>query len=201
MYSFFKSSKRLDSCISLIKKSLFQRGKWHRTSPLHTSLWLQWLLCMTVALNWLISLRVLLIWHQLTIFCSPTWKKKLSWWNRTPFVIFPGASQNVSSTTLQSPELLIQCRFIWNETMQLVSGKVELNAWQVSLLWHNSFLVSLWTFQPTLVWLIPWLMQTDADEELDLDQEINYELTQHKKFVLPPSWHSLQCTLTISIIL
>ena len=26
-----------------------------------------------------------------------------------------------------------------------------INACQVSLLWHNSFLVSLWTFQPTLV--------------------------------------------------
>ena len=32
--------------------------------------------------------------------------------------------------------------FIWNETMQLVSGKVELNACQISVLWHNS-LVSL----------------------------------------------------------
>ena len=35
--------------------------------------------------------------------------------------------------------------------MQLVSGKVEVNACQVSLLWHNSFLVSLSTFQPTFV--------------------------------------------------
>ena len=77
-------------------------------------------------------------------------KKSLSWWNRTPFVRFPGHSQNVSS--FRSPELLIQCVFICRkETMQLVSGKVEFNACQVSLLWHNSFLVSLWTFQPTLV--------------------------------------------------
>ena len=35
--------------------------------------------------------------------------------------------------------------------MQLVSGKDKFNACQVSLLWLNSFLVSLWTFQPTLV--------------------------------------------------
>ena len=35
----------------------------------------QWLLCVTVALNWLITLHILLIWHHLTIFCSPTWKK------------------------------------------------------------------------------------------------------------------------------
>ena len=55
---------------------------------------------------------------------------------------------NVSNTIF--PELLIQYEFIWKETMQLVSGKVEFNACQVSLLWHNS-LVSLWTFQPTLV--------------------------------------------------
>ena len=30
-------------------------------------------------------------------------------------------------------------------------------ACQVSLLWHNSFLVSLWTFQPTLVQRCPWI--------------------------------------------
>ena len=34
---------------------------------LHTSLWLQWLLCVTVALNWLISLHILLTWHHLII--------------------------------------------------------------------------------------------------------------------------------------
>ena len=39
---------------------------------LHTNLRLQWLLCVTVALNWLITLHVLLIWHHLTIFYSPT---------------------------------------------------------------------------------------------------------------------------------
>ena len=49
----------------------------------------------------------------------------LSWWNRTPFVSFPGRFRNVFSTTFQSPELLIQCGFIWKDTMQLVSGKVE----------------------------------------------------------------------------
>ena len=48
----------------------------------------------------------------------------LSRWNRTPFI----SSQNVSSTTFQSHELLIHCGFIWKETMQLVSGKVEFDA-------------------------------------------------------------------------
>ena len=33
-----------------------------------------WLLYVTVALNWLISLHILLIWHHLTTSCSPTWK-------------------------------------------------------------------------------------------------------------------------------
>ena len=32
--------------------------------------------CMTVALTWLITLHILLIWQHLTMFCSPTWKKK-----------------------------------------------------------------------------------------------------------------------------
>ena len=36
---------------------------------------LQWLLCVTVALNWSITLHILLIWHHLTMFCSPTWTK------------------------------------------------------------------------------------------------------------------------------
>ena len=58
---------------------------------------------------------------------------------------------NVSSSTFQSPKLLIQSGFVWTETMQLILGKVEFNACQVLLVWHNSFSVSLWTFQPTLV--------------------------------------------------
>ena len=75
----------------------------------------------------------------------------LSWWKQDSLRQFSIHSQNISSTTFQSPELRIQCWFIWKETTQLVSGKVEFNACQVSLLWHNSFLVSLWSFQPTLL--------------------------------------------------
>ena len=128
---------------------------WRRESCFtrHTTLWLQWLLCVTVALNLLITLHILLIWHHLTIFCSPTRKNNhCPGEKRTPLVSFPGIirSRNVYSTTFQSPELLIQCGFIWKGTTQLVSWKVEFNACQVSLLWHN-FLISLWTFHPTLV--------------------------------------------------
>ena len=75
----------------------------------------------------------------------------LSWWNKTPLFSYPGHSQNVCSTPFQSPELPIKCGFIWRETMQLVSWKFEFNACQVSVQWHNSFLVSLWTFHSTLV--------------------------------------------------
>ena len=80
---------------------------------------------------------------------------------KTLFVKFSRPFWNVSSTTFQSSELLIQCGFIWKGTMQLVSGKVESNACQVSLLWHNSFLVSLWTFQPTPVPVWRHLMRTN----------------------------------------
>ena len=54
--------------------------------------------------------------------------------NRTLFASFPGHLRNVSCTTLQSLALLIQCGFIWketNQTMQLVSGKVGFNEYQV----------------------------------------------------------------------
>ena len=60
----------------------------------------------------------------------------------------PGHSWNGCSTTFQSPELFVQCGFIWKETMHFISGTVE---FKVSLLWHTSSSVSLWTFQPTLV--------------------------------------------------
>ena len=69
-----------------------------------------------------------------------------------PSSVFQAIHETVSSTTLQSPELLIQCGgFIWKKIMQLVSGKVEINACQVSV-WGDSSLVNPWTFQHTLVW-------------------------------------------------
>ena len=45
----------------------------------------------------------------------------------------------VKSTTFPSLELLIQCWFIWKETMQLVSRMVGFNAFQVYFLWHTFF--------------------------------------------------------------
>ena len=77
----------------------------------------------------------------------------LSCWNRTPFVSFSGHFEMSQVLLFKVLNYLSSLGFIWKETMQLVSGdkEVEFNACQVSLLWHNSFIVSLWTFQPTLV--------------------------------------------------
>ena len=54
----------------LKKGILFSPGQCSCTTSL---LW-QWLLCKTVALIWLITLHILLIWHHITIFCSHTWQ-------------------------------------------------------------------------------------------------------------------------------
>ena len=68
-----------------------------------------------------------------------------------PSSAFSRPFTNCLYSTFHSPELLIQCGFIWKRTMQLVSEEFEFNACHISLLRHSSFLVSLWTFQPTLV--------------------------------------------------
>ena len=83
--------------------------------------------------------------------CTDLCAGALSWWNRIPFVNFLGCFGMTLVLTFQSLELLIQCVFILKEAMQLVSGNVEFNACQVSLLRHNFFLLSLWAFQPILV--------------------------------------------------
>ena len=58
----------------------------------------------------------------------------------------------------QSPELLIHYGLLWKETMQLVSGKVEFNACQFSLVWHNSFfIVSLLLYLIKSIWYWPRL--------------------------------------------
>ena len=56
----------------------WRRKYWFTTwdnAPAHKSVLQSWLLCMIVALNWLITLKILLIW-QSSIFCSQTWKQK-----------------------------------------------------------------------------------------------------------------------------
>ena len=55
----------------------------------------------------------------------------------SPLVSFPGSSRNASSTTFQSPELLI----VWVYVVE--NNALLIHACQVSLMWHMSFLVSL----------------------------------------------------------
>ena len=114
-----------------------------RTMLLHTSLWLKWLLCVTVALNWLITFHILLIWHHLTIFCSPTTNMKqiIVLMKQDCLCHFSGPFTKCLWYYFPSPELHIQCGFIWKETKLLVSDKVD--TYRLSLLWHYSFLVSL----------------------------------------------------------
>ena len=52
-------------------------------------------------------------------------------------------SPEMSLYYISSPESLIQCTLSGRNKMQLVSGKVEFNGCQASLLWHNSFIVNL----------------------------------------------------------
>ena len=91
---------------------------------LHTILWLQWLMCVTVALNWLITLHILLIWHHLfsvskheKIHCPGATGLSLS--------VFQAVHEMSLVPPFQNPELLYnQCGFIWKKKMQLVSGQV-----------------------------------------------------------------------------
>ena len=63
------------------------------------------------------------------------------------YILFPNMKRIIGPVETGLPSSIFQAV----HEMQLVSGKVEFNTRQVSLLWHNSSLVSLWTFQPTLV--------------------------------------------------
>ena len=76
----------------------------------------------------------------------------LSWWNRTSFVSFPGHSQNVSNWYYFSKSWITYPVCFYLEGNNAFSiRKVDFDACQVLLLWHNSFLVSIGTFQPNLV--------------------------------------------------
>ena len=96
---------------------------------LHTSLWLQWLLCITMASNWLITLHILLIWHHLTIFFSQHEKMWL-WSSIVPMMrsyvsavenIFLGSGweplyhENPSAATLMEEVCELQGRLLKNK--------------------------------------------------------------------------------------
>ena len=70
----------------------------------------------------------------------------LSWWNRTLSVSFPGRLRNVS-IVLFSKSWITYPVWVYLEGNNAVStGKVEFNACQVLLLWHNSSLSAYMNF-------------------------------------------------------
>ena len=76
----------------------------------------------------------------------------LSWWNRTRYVSFPDHFEMSLVPLFQCTELLIQCGFIWKETMQKVSGKVDCNAWHAEFIAVAQLLLS----QPMNFSVHPW---------------------------------------------
>ena len=122
-----------------------------RTMLLHTSLWLQWLLYSA--------------WPQIWT----GWSSIFSWFGTIwQFPVPQHEEKNVlvkQDSPHQFSRLSTKCLLyhfskswitypVWVKlegNMQLVSEKVDFNACQVSWLWHNLFLVSLWTFQLTLI--------------------------------------------------
>ena len=64
---------------------------------------------------------------------------------------FPGRSRIVYIVFFKVPNYLSSVGLSGREQCKLVSEEFEFNACHISLLVHNSVLVSLWTFQPTLV--------------------------------------------------
>ena len=61
----------MPTCWGSCERKSSQNGmeNWRRESCFTRTmlLWLQWLMCVTVALNWLITLHILLIWYHLTM--------------------------------------------------------------------------------------------------------------------------------------
>lgn len=111
--------------------------------------WFQYLLCLTVAFNWLITLSIYLIWPHLTILCPAIWN--IIWLGRI-FSVLEICLMLISFLTNRmraSP--LMRCkhwktdgRNVWTATGSMSQNKYNL------LTLHESFLVSLCTFQPII---------------------------------------------------
>ena len=104
-----------------------------RTMLLPTSLWLPWLLCVTVALNWFITLHIFLIWHHLILFCSPTWQ--YTWLGSSMRASLPQNSKCCNTDG----------RSMWTAGETMLKNKPHL------VKFYHCIIVSLWTFQPTLI--------------------------------------------------
>ena len=145
------------SSTSLVLQT-FQNGleNWRRescstrTMLLGTSLWLQSLLCVTVVLNWMITLHILLIWHHLTIFCSQH-DKHFGW-----EAVSDGWCDHNSWGLLRWSgwEVLYHGNPSAATTMEGVCGPQGRLCWKINPIldkFDHCMTVCLWTFQPTLV--------------------------------------------------
>ena len=150
----------MPTCRGICKRQSSQNGlvNWRgepcfsRRMLLHTGLWLQWLLCVIVALNWLVTLPYSPDSVPSDYFCSPTWKTKDIWLESTvapmmrPYLqlrTFSRIRMRASITTgikaLQTP-------------MEELCGETMLQNKPHLVKFDQCIIVCLWTFQPTLVY-------------------------------------------------
>ena len=117
---------------------------------LYTSPWLQWLLCVTMDLNWLITLHILLIWQHL--FSVPQHEKTLGW-----EAVSDQWQGNICSGDLLGGS---GWELLYHGNPSAATPMEELCGPQGSLCWKNyphlvkfdhCIIVSLWAFQPTLI--------------------------------------------------
>ena len=115
----------------------------------HTSLWLQWLLCVTVTLKWLITLHLLLIWHRLTISVpqhkNPTWLGSSTGPFMRSFLQLRTFSRMNASIQRESKRCNTDGRNVWTAGETMLKNKPHL------VQFDHWLIVSLWNFQPTLV--------------------------------------------------
>ena len=112
------------------------------TIPLHTGLWLQRLLCVTVALNWLITLHILLIWHHLTIKSSPTWKKNTSLRSSIGPMMKSYLQLRTFSRIRMRTSIPRESKRCNTTPTDEVCGSQERPCWKINHIWSNSTIAS-----------------------------------------------------------
>ena len=127
-----------------------------RTMLLHTSLWLQWLLCLTVALNWLWSPSIFPWFGTIWLFSVPQHenKNKNTWLENSigPMMrsylqlrTFSRIRMKGASVPWESKHCNTDGRSVWT------AGETKLKTKPHLIKFDHCIIVGLWTFQPTLV--------------------------------------------------
>ena len=144
---------------------IFQNGlgnRWRescftKTMLLHTRLCLEWVLCVTVALKWLITLHILLIW----LFAVPQHEKKHLESNIGESSIRPMMWSYLQLRTFEDQDESFYTTWIqerqhqWKKCVDRRGDYDLLKNKQHLVKFDHCTVVSLWTFQPTLVSLHP----------------------------------------------